>query len=102
MRRLRLILWTCFFLTAVAGVFVLLFLPGLTARNNARAQYKLAQQGVEEIQSTKFELENRLSALRTHVDSVELGARVEYRLIKPGERIELIESAPDDQAVLLP
>lgn len=95
MRRLRLTLWGLTVLVGIVGAFGLLHAPALETRSSSRAQYEEAKAELDAITARRRALESRVNDLRTRVDSVELSARVEYRLVRPGERIEIIADAEE-------
>jgi len=93
MRRLRLTLWGLIVLVGIVGAFGLLYAPALESRSASRAQYEEAKAELDAVTARRRSLETRVADLRTRVDSVELSARTEYRLVRPGERVEVIATA---------
>lgn len=66
------------------------FLTVRDAHSRARTGFDQAQTDLQETERSRQLLESRIESLRTHVDAVRLQARNEFRLIMPGERIEVI------------
>lgn len=97
MRNLRLVLWLGLFVSCAAGAFFLHFLPSRQRIVEARRSFAGAQSDLQKTTADLKELETRLFNLQTNVDAVELGARAEYRLVRPGERLELITWRDADQ-----
>lgn len=95
MMRWRLILGATVTLFLALGAFGLLLAPSLTEMRSAKERYAQAQANLSAVDRRQEVLENQVTALRTHIDSVELGARREYRLVKPGERMEILSSRKD-------
>jgi cell division protein FtsB len=90
MRHLRLVLWLLLFVSLATGTFFLHFLPARERVAEARVSLEDAQEDLGLTTAEQKQLETRLFNLQTNVDAVELGARAEYRLVRPGERLELI------------
>ena len=93
MRRVRLTLLGVLIVVLIVTAFGLLYAPALSNREEARQSWEQARQELEELSTRRLLLEDNVSALRTRVDSVELSARVQYRLIRPGERVEILEES---------
>jgi cell division protein FtsB len=91
MRALRLSFWLAMFVAVAAGAFALHFLPAQRDLAEARRAFETARRDLEAAGHEVRDLEARVQGLRTNVDAVELGARTEYRLIRPGERLELVQ-----------
>ncbi|MBX3729131.1 MAG: hypothetical protein KF858_08085 [Candidatus Sumerlaeia bacterium] len=91
MRALRLGFWLAMFLAVAAGAFALHFLPAQRDLAEARRAFQAAHGDLKAAETEVRDLEARVQGLRTNVDAVELGARTEYRLIRPGERLELVQ-----------
>lgn len=77
-------------LLGMVTAFALIYVPTQRDLRASRANYERARADFEQTQEQQRQLERRLEALRTRVDSVELGARTEYRLVRPGERLEIL------------
>ncbi|MEQ8821337.1 MAG: septum formation initiator family protein [Sumerlaeia bacterium] len=75
----------------LAAGFALLFPDAVKRRAHAMQEFQRAQMELDTLAARRAELEARVEALQESVDAVELQARVEYRLIHRGERIELIQ-----------
>ena len=90
MKRLRTAIWLGLILVLTTGAFVSLYVPSMREVAEARADYNLTRERLESVNNQTRSLEGRLDDLQTRVDSVVLDARREYRLVKPGERLELI------------
>lgn len=80
-------------LTLGVGAFALPFAHSLADRRAAREDLRAAEAGLREAQARRASLADRLAALRSQADQVEIAARAEFRLILPGERFELIRGA---------
>ncbi|MCB2155418.1 septum formation initiator family protein [bacterium] len=91
MMRWRLVIWATLALLLAVGAFSLLLAPSLTDMHRAKVHYAEARENLEAVDLQQKVLENQVTALRTHIDSIELGARREYRLIKPGEKLEILQ-----------
>ena len=98
MRRWRLIIWSMAVVLLAVGCFGVLLLPSLTAMGAAERHYAEAKTNLQAVDRRQEALENQVLAMRTHIDSVMLGARREYRLIMPGERLEILQVQHKDQA----
>lgn len=94
LRRVRLFFWWTLLVGALAVVFIYSYVPAELRVWQAREEYDAARAMLEDVTRQRAELEGRLTDLYTRVDSVELGARSEYRLIRPGERLEILELRP--------
>jgi len=72
-------------------------------RDRARDSFHQMRTAVRETEEARRQLESNIESLRTQVDAVRLQARNEFRLILPGERIEVFsinESTTPDERVL--
>lgn len=90
--------WSSLLIVALTTVFAILYGPSLKESEVAREGYEEARKELDAITTRRRSLEQRVDELRTRVDSVELSARVEYRLARPGERVELIQHFPPDDS----
>lgn len=66
------------------------FLSIRDSRARALKSFAQAQAELQETEHARELLESRIESLRTHVDAVRLQARNEFRLMMPGEHIEVI------------
>ncbi len=84
---------------ALAGSAVLLILAAfwptfqgtLEHRDQAREEFRAVMGALRETEEAQRLLESQADALKTEVDAVRLQARNEFRLILPGERLEVIQ-----------
>ncbi len=90
MRHGKLFGWTLALVVALGAVFTMLYGPSHRERETARDRYEEARAELDSVTARRRALDQRVDELRTRVDSVELSARIEYRLARPGERIELV------------
>jgi len=84
---------------ALAGSAALLILAAfwptfqgtLEHRELAREEFRAVMGALRETEEAQRLLESQADALQTEVDAVRLQARNEFRLILPGERLEVIQ-----------
>jgi cell division protein FtsB len=86
----RVWVFLAFVAVCLGGVYALTWAVGRQQLASARESYQAGRARLGAAQAQQRALEARLAALRTQTDFVELGARQEYRLIRPGERLEVI------------
>ena len=77
---------------ACSGIFWLYQSEARLRLNTAREQYENMRGDVDDLNAEQDNLKSSLSSLQNHVESVELRAREQYRLIKPGEHIAMIRT----------
>ena len=77
-------------LTLGVAAFALPVAHSLADRRAAREALRAAEANLREAQARRAGLADRLAALRSQADQVEITARAEFRLIMPGERFELL------------
>ncbi len=70
------------------------FLMVRDTRDRARQNYEQVLNALQATEAERLLLEQQIESLRTHVDAVRLQARNEFRLILPGERIEVFATRP--------
>lgn len=79
-------------LALVVGVcvFALPFAHSLADRQSAHAALRAAELNLREAEARRSGLADRLAALRSQSNQVEITARAEFRLTMPGERFEIL------------
>lgn len=80
-----------FSLLATAALMVLVTLPLVAERHEAEARYRETAEDFAEISAGLREVENTLTLLTTSLEAVEHEVRSELRMIKPGEKLVLIQ-----------
>jgi len=91
MHRPLLITFCLLVAAAVGGIYWLYQSEANERLQTAKDQYERMRLNVDELNAEQNNLKSSLSSLQTHVESVELRAREQYRLIKPGEHIAMIK-----------
>ena len=74
------------------AIFWLYYKPSQDELKQARLEYDDMVENLEVVMDGQQHLQQRLTSLQTQVDFVELDARRQYRLIRPGEHIAMIDS----------
>lgn len=64
----------------------------LQERGKARQGYEQTRQELQNVSERLSQTETRLRRLTTSVEAVELEARYQLRMIKPGERLVIVRS----------
>ena len=75
------------------GAFALPYAHSLADRSAAHAALRAAETNLRDAQARRTGLADRLAALRSQANQVEVAARSEFRLIMPGERFEVLGGA---------
>ena len=78
-------------LVGSCSIFWLYYKPSQEELRHAKEEYDRARASYLAAEETQVRLQQRLTSLQTQVDFVELDARRQYRLIRPGEHIAMIE-----------
>lgn len=91
MHRPILILFCLLVAASIGGIYWLYQSEAEQQLQTAQDQYERMRTNVDELNMEQTNLKSSLSSLQTHVESVEIRAREQYRLIKPGEHIAMIK-----------
>lgn len=96
MRILKRALHATLAIALATGMCSLVALRFLTAREvgKARANYEVARESLRQAEADHASRAARLRELTSSTRAVEVEIRTQYRMVKPGERLMLIERAP--------
>lgn len=89
-RQKRLIVCSAVLVASLFLVSAVQHWPIRSDMNRAQREYAEAHHALVETTERRDALEEQMRLLQTRVDSVETRARLEYRLIRPGERLLIV------------
>jgi len=89
----RLIILLTAMTIGIVATAAMMYAPVNNELINARRQYQAASTQLRDTTEQRDTLDEQFQQLQTRVDSVEYRARLEYRMIKPGERLLLVRRA---------